>query len=165
MLQLLIKRLINVQVTHKSTVLSLFISYVLGLFLIGCEPNSHEPQASMAVDPSLCNFKSGPCTQSVADVDVELTISPWQTPSERPLELVISTSQEVSNIKVKVQGRDMFMGIIPVKLSQIDENKHQGSLIYGSCSSDYMVWSAIVSYEIDGVEKFTSFDFLADSER
>ncbi|WP_299804907.1 hypothetical protein [uncultured Shewanella sp.] len=165
MLKLLVKRLINVQVTHKSTVLSFSISFLLGLFLLGCEPKAHEPQASRAVDPSLCNFKSGPCAKTVADVDLELTISPWQTPSEQPLQLSITTSQAVGNIKVNVQGRDMFMGVIPVKLNQIDENKYQGNLIYGSCSSDYMVWSAIVSYEVDGVEQFTSFDFLADSER
>ena len=159
------KRLNIVQVTHKSTVLSLSSSFLLGLFLIGCEPNSHQPQASRAVDPSLCDFNSGPCTRTVADVDLKLTITPWQTPSEQPLQLSITTSRPLSNVKVKVQGRDMFMGIIPVKLNQIDENIHQGSLIYGSCSSDYMVWSAIVSYEVNGVEKFTSFDFLADSER
>ncbi|GIU10857.1 MULTISPECIES: hypothetical protein [unclassified Shewanella] len=163
MLKHLVERLNIVQVTHKSPVLGFSVGLVLGLFLLGCEPKAHEPQASRAVDTSLCNFKSGPCTKTVADVDLELTISPWQTPSEQPLQLSITTSQPLSNIKVKVQGRDMFMGIIPVKLNQIDENLHQGNLIYGSCSGDYMVWSAIVSYEIDGVEKFTSFDFLADN--
>lgn len=153
------------QVAHKSAVLSVMYSIIFGSFLLGCEPSHQEPQASRAVDPSLCNFKSGPCTQSVADVDIQLTISPWQTPSERPLQLLINTSRPLSNVNVKVQGRDMFMGIIPVKLSQIDKNNHKGTLIYGSCSSNYMVWSAVVSYEIDGVEKFTNFDFLADSER
>lgn len=163
MLTLLIKRLINVQVAHKPAVLSLACSILLGTFLLGCEPSQHEPQASRAVDPSLCNFKSGPCAQSVADVEIQLTVTPWQTPSERPLQLSIQTSQPLSNIKVKVQGRDMFMGVIPVKLTQIDENNHKGTLIYGSCSSNYMVWSAVVSYELDGIEHFTNFDFLADN--
>ncbi|MCL1108702.1 hypothetical protein L2719_03955 [Shewanella schlegeliana] len=151
------------QVTHKSAVLSFVYSIVLGTFVLGCEPSNQVPQASKAVEPSLCNFKSGPCAQSVADVDIQLTVSPWQTPSERPLQLSITTSQPLSNVKVKVQGRDMFMGIIPVKLTQIDENNHKGTLIYGSCSSNYMVWSAVVSYELDGVEYFTNFDFLADN--
>ncbi|ABZ76755.1 conserved hypothetical protein [Shewanella halifaxensis HAW-EB4] len=150
------------QVTHKSAVLGGVYICILGLFLLGCEPNNPESAGLKHVDTSLCNFKSGLCAQTVADVVIQLSITPWQAPSERPLQLNLNTSAEVGNVKVKLQGRDMFMGVIPVNLAKIGKNDYKAPLIYGSCSSGYMVWSAVVSFEVDGVERFTTFDFLAD---
>ncbi|GIU47968.1 hypothetical protein TUM4438_28300 [Shewanella sairae] len=163
MLKELMKRLINVQVTHKSRLLSFVIGIVLVAFLPGCEPNNQAVTAAKPIDTSLCNFKIGVCTKTVADVDIQLSLSPWQATSEKPLTLDINTSKAVSDLKVKLQGRDMFMGIIPVNLNQSTETDYNAELIYGSCSSGYMVWSAVVSYKVDGVEKFTTFDFLADN--
>ncbi|CAM3966923.1 hypothetical protein SHAQ108633_05565 [Shewanella aquimarina] len=57
----------------------------------------------------------------------------------------------------------MFMGVIPVILSETAKNTYKGTLIYGSCSSNYMVWRLIASFEIDGQSKAVMYDFLADN--
>ena len=151
------------QVTHKSTLLTILYSLIPVAFLLGCEPKNQDVTPSTPVDISLCSFKTGPCIKTVADVDIELSLNPWQAPSEQPIQITLHTSKPLSNVKVKLQGRDMFMGIIPVNLTQMGENGYNAPLIYGSCSSGYMVWSAVVSFEHNGVESFTTFDFLADN--
>ncbi len=57
----------------------------------------------------------------------------------------------------------MFMGIIPVKLSQLNEKQYSGQLIFGSCSSNYMVWRVFVSFKQNDELHVATFDFLADS--
>ena len=165
MLTELVKRLFIVQNTHKSVVLRVLYTFSLMMFVAACEPNSNNKATSFDADPGLCNFQIGACTKSVGDTDLALSISPWNTPSEKPLTLSLSSSKSVENVKVRIEGRDMFMGIIPVNLTEMAENSYQAPLIYGSCSSGYMVWQAIVSFEDNGVEKFTVFEFLADSEK
>lgn len=157
------KRLIIVQVPHKSAVLTVGLSFVLATFLLGCKPNQEPAASSSPVDTSLCTFKSGACIKTVANVEIQLSLNPWHAPSEKPLTLIVNTSKPVADLKVKLQGRDMFMGIIPVNLDQSSETDYNANIIYGSCSSGYMVWSAIVSFKVDGIEKFTTFDFLADN--
>ncbi|MCL1137314.1 hypothetical protein [Shewanella pneumatophori] len=151
------------QVTHKSAVLGFLVAGFSLLFLQGCEPNNPQFTAQKPIDTSLCSFKTDVCAKTVADVDIQLSLNPWQAPSEKPLTLTLNTSKPVENLKVKLQGRDMFMGIIPVNLTQTDKTNYQGELVYGSCSSGYMVWSAVVSFTSGGEEVFTTFDFLADN--
>lgn len=164
MLTELVKRLFIVQNTHKSIVLRVLSLCLIGLLISGCEPNANKKTNVFKADPSLCNFQIGPCTKSVNDIDLALSISPWNTPSEKPLTLNLTSSTKLENVNVRIEGRDMFMGIIPVNLTEIGKNSYQAPLIYGSCSSGYMVWQAIVSFEVNGIEKFTIFEFLADSD-
>lgn len=56
------------------------------------------------------------------------------------------------------------MGVIPVNMNKAGENIYKGELIYGSCSSDYMVWRAFVSFTQKGETKVAIFDFLADNQ-
>ncbi|WP_228371131.1 hypothetical protein [Shewanella piezotolerans] len=153
------------QYTHKSVVLRVLSSCLIALFFSGCEPNSNKNTTPFKADPGLCDFQIGACTKSVGATDLALSISPWNTPSEKTLSLNLTSSQTLENVKVRIEGRDMFMGIIPVNLTEIGKNSYQAPLIYGSCSSGYMVWQAIVSFEVNGVEKFTIFEFLADSDK
>ncbi|MDR8523862.1 hypothetical protein [Shewanella fidelis] len=151
------------QVTHNSAVLRFVTVSVFGLLLLGCEPNNESITVSQPEDPTLCSFKTDVCAKTVADVEIQLSLNPWQAPSEKPLTMFVTTSKSVTDLKVKLQGRDMFMGVIPVNLAQTDKTHYQGEFVYGSCSSGYMVWSAIVSFTIDDKELFTTFDFLADN--
>lgn len=135
------------------------------LFVAACEPNNNNKTTSFDADPGLCNFQIGACTKSVDGTDLALSISPWNTPSEKPLTLNLTSSNAIANVKVRVEGRDMFMGVIPVNLTETGKNNYQAPLIYGSCSSGYMVWQAIVSFEVNGTEKFAIYEFLADSDK
>ena len=121
--------------------------------------------APFLVDKTLCEFGLKACTQTVKDITVTLAISPTDTPSERPLDVYLDFTKPVDDLSVRVEGRDMFMGVIPIKLAQTAENRYQGNLIYGSCSSNYMVWRMFVSFSLDGQSQTVLFDFLADSNK
>ncbi|WP_237524195.1 hypothetical protein [Shewanella sp. KX20019] len=153
------------QNTHKSVVLRVLYTLFMAVIVSGCEPDNGKNVTSFKQETGLCNFQKGACSNTVDGTELNLRITPWNTPSEKPLELSLSSSVPLEKVKIRVEGRDMFMGIIPVNLAQETETSYNAPLIYGSCSSGYMVWQAIVSYEQDGIEKFTIFEFLADSEK
>ncbi|QYJ87877.1 hypothetical protein K0I73_09470 [Shewanella mesophila] len=141
------------------------------LTLIGCskvekpatEAVLSSAEAPFLVDKTLCEFGLKTCTQTINELTISLAISPTNTPSEKPLDVYLDFSKSVGDLSVRVEGRDMFMGVIPVFLNQTTENRYQGNLIYGSCSSNYMVWRMFVSFSLDGQSQTVLFDFLADS--
>ncbi|MCW3173767.1 hypothetical protein [Shewanella subflava] len=133
-------------------------------FLIACEPKVDTKPAPLAVDNSLCNFYAGACSKNVNEIEVQLSFAQAMAPSERPIDLTLTFSDEVSEVKMSVEGRDMFMGVIPVILKTEDQQTYQAQLIYGSCSSGYMVWRANVTFDYQGVSRQVWFDFLADAQ-
>ncbi|ABV36819.1 conserved hypothetical protein [Shewanella sediminis HAW-EB3] len=137
---------------------------MLGLFCSSCSHDAPKDVSKTTKDSSLCDFNAGKCTQSVAGVGFDLLITPYNSPSERPLTLELISSEPVNNLAMRVEGRDMFMGVIPVNLTKVDENLYNGQLIYGSCSSNYMVWRAFVTFNKEGSQHIVMFDFLADNE-
>lgn len=148
------------------------LAMVFSTLLMGCSKpdDSMEKGAlpgvetSFLVDDTLCEFALGRCTQDVQGATVSLGISPENTPSEQPLKVSLEFTKPIEDLKIRVEGRDMFMGIIPLKLAQSSESLYQGDLIYGSCSSNYMVWRMFVSFSIDEKSHTVLFDFLADND-
>lgn len=143
---------------------SLYLLLIWALFCSSCSQESPEDVSKTTKDSSLCDFSVGKCTQSVAGITFDLLVSPYNTPSEKPLTLELIGSEPVNNLTMRVEGRDMFMGVIPVNLTKVDENLYNGQLIYGSCSSNYMVWRAFVTFTKEGTQHAVMFDFLADNE-
>jgi hypothetical protein len=93
-----------------------------------------------------------------------LTMTPATAPSEKPLRFLLSSDQAIEDISIRIEGRDMFMGVIPVKVTQLSATSFQGDFIYGSCSSNYMVWRALISFSINKQPKTVYVDFLADND-
>lgn len=115
-------------------------------------------------DLSLCQFSQGPCRVSVNDIELVIELKPANAPSETPLQFRLSSDKPIENLSIKLEGRDMFMGVIPVRVTAIDRGMFSGDFIYGSCSSHYMVWRAFISFTVHGEPKIAFIDFLADSE-
>ncbi|MCL1142553.1 hypothetical protein [Shewanella gaetbuli] len=135
---------------------------ILLLLLTACDNQQAESDLLTIQDPSLCNFHASPCKQSVANVTVELDLDDPFATSEENINITMKFSQDVENVQMTVAGRDMFMGVIPVALKQQGRTL-TGQLIYGSCSSNYMVWRATVTFDYQDVARQVWFDFLADS--
>ncbi|WP_076536701.1 hypothetical protein [Shewanella sp. UCD-KL21] len=138
------------------------------VYLGGCNPQSNTKTVTTdVIDSSLCQFQQGECKLNVNGVELGLMINPVFTPSEKPLSIDLHFSIPVTDVKMRIEGRDMFMGVIPVNLTaeKNSNNSHfKGSAIYGSCSSNYMVWRALINYVVDGEPQSTWFDFLADNK-
>ncbi|NRD74071.1 hypothetical protein HQQ94_12660 [Shewanella sp. VB17] len=141
-----------------------FQPLIIAFLLVSCSPAPLKPIIATIKDDSLCQFTQGYCEQTVDDVIIKLLITPINTPSEKPLTVNLMSSEIISDINIRIEGRDMFMGIIPIVLNRITDYQYGGQLIYGSCSSHYMVWRAIVSFTLRGQTKIVIFDFLADNE-
>nr|WP_275974597.1 hypothetical protein [Shewanella algicola] len=135
------------------------------MFLMACDNKKNIENVSFPIDTTLCQFSAGECYKKVADLNVGLMLDPVHTPSEKPLNLTLKFSQAITNILVRVEGRDMFMGVIPVTLSAIENNQAHGTLIFGSCSSDYMVWRVFVTFDYQGQQRTLMYDFLADNSQ
>jgi|GEM_PF-910117 len=143
---------------------SLYLALMLVLFCSACSEDVPKDISKTVKDSSLCDFHVGRCSEDVAGITFKLLISPFNTPSEKPLTLELISSKPVNNLVMRIEGRDMFMGVIPVNLTKVDENLYNGQLIYGSCSSNYMVWRAFVTFTQEDVQHAVMFDFLADNE-
>jgi hypothetical protein len=135
------------------------------MFLTACDRPRTQKQQDLPIDETLCEFSLGECYQEVAGLQVGLLIDPVDTPSEKPLIVTLKSSQAITNVSMRIEGRDMFMGVIPVLLSQIKNTSYQGSLIFGSCSSNYMVWRVFVSFDYQQQPRTLMYDFLADNDK
>ena len=104
---------------------------------------------------NLCDFQSGYCLKE----SVKLKISPENAPSETWLTAQIVLPDNYRILKAHVEGRDMFMGYIPV---QFDDDL-VGRFRYGSCSSGYMVWKLVLKVQKDNLSsEIIEFEWLAD---
>lgn len=145
----------------EKSVLSIFLFSLC--FLIACERDKVGVETPFKVDVSLCDFYAGPCYQKVDNIDVQLGFTQPSAPSELPIDLSLQFSAPVTHVNMSVEGRDMFMGVIPVSVQSTNSQSFKAQLIYGSCSSNYMVWRANVAFDYDGVTRQVWFDFLADA--
>ncbi|MGI2169994.1 hypothetical protein ACROAE_07320 [Shewanella sp. MF05960] len=136
---------------------------ISSMFLVACDNKKNTDQTSFAEDLTLCQFSTGECSKNVADISVGLMIDPVHTPSEKPINITLKSTQAITNISMRIEGRDMFMGVIPVSLSSVTDNEAHGTLIFGSCSSNYMVWRAFVMFDYQNQQRTLIYDFLADN--
>ncbi|WP_299495370.1 hypothetical protein [uncultured Shewanella sp.] len=132
--------------------------------LLACEYQEIPSNTSLEISP-LCEFRASDCLKKTTnnEVEVVLHLSQPDAPSEVPFRFDLTTSQLVENVTMRLEGRDMFMGVIPVKLTPIDDTSFSGELLYGSCSSGYMVWNAIVTFDYLGKSHQLVFAILADN--
>jgi hypothetical protein len=120
------------------------------------------PESS--VDLTLCQFTQGQCQLDLAGLKLAVELTPSHAPSETPLSVKLTSSDAISEVKLRLEGRDMFMGMIPVKVQGVSSTEYQGDFIYGSCSSHYMVWRLFISVYHQGSTKSGYIDFLADND-
>ncbi|GGQ23890.1 hypothetical protein [Shewanella litoralis] len=146
---------------RKITTITLLI--ISSMFLMACDNAKNEEKNTFPKDLTLCQFSAGQCYKNVADLKVGLMIDPVHTPSEKPLNITLKSTQAITNVSIRIEGRDMFMGVIPVALSSVTDNEAQGTLIFGSCSSNYMVWRAFVTFDYQQQQRTLIYDFLADN--
>ncbi|MPY23903.1 hypothetical protein [Shewanella sp. YLB-07] len=152
---------------NLSVKLSLYTPLILAFLCSACSPQQQAetdfPASIFVKDTSLCNFSQASCNKQVTGINLSLLITPFNTPSEKPLTIELASSEAINDVTMRIEGRDMFMGVIPVKLSKLNEKQYNGQLIFGSCSSNYMVWRAFVNFTKNGEPQVAIFDFLADS--
>lgn len=143
----------------------LFLVVLLSGLLSACKPVGEGMSGDVSGDKTLCDFSRGSCSSKSGDLTIFLQLVPDFAPSEQPIDVKISADGVITDLTMKLEGRDMFMGVIPVVLNAEADNKFTGQMIFGSCSSGYMVWRATLSFVHNGEQKHLWFDFLADAPK
>ncbi|MGI1943927.1 hypothetical protein [Shewanella glacialipiscicola] len=144
------------------TPLRLYLFILLTFGLTACKEEAKLMPLKSSLDTSLCQFSKGECVKQVENIKLTFSLSPGNAPSEKPLTLSLSSTLPITDVNIRLEGRDMFMGMIPVKMQQSDDTTYIGQFVYGSCSSGYMVWRGFVSFRLNGQDHTVIVDFLAD---
>ncbi len=133
------------------------------LIITSCGDTKPKKNKPDQIDRSLCQFYKVSCTKEINGVKITLLIDPKSVPSEKKLTLKLSSNKPIKIKSARIEGRDMFMGIIPVQFNYITNIDLLGETTLGSCTSGYMVWRLIVNIDINGTSSSVFYDFLADN--
>lgn len=88
----------------------------------------------------ICDLSHTPCSALMGEKPLTVAIKELPLRAEHDFAIVITGGDPASKpIKVWLEGRDMFMGTIPVSFEQI-AGGWQGTTLVGSCTSPVMVW-------------------------
>ena len=148
----------------------LTIFKILSLFIIildisACGQKDKNNSEEGLIELPLCQFSSNSCQKDIQGVKFTIKITPEQVPSGKTLKLIINTDTPIESLTARIEGRDMFMGIIPIAINQTKTGQYQANVIIGSCASGYMVWRLFISADHQGKQINTSIDFLADNDK
>ena len=133
------------------------------LVITSCGDSKQKNGKPDQIDGSLCQFSQGSCTKEINGVKITLLINPKTVPSEKNIQLKLSVNKPVKIKSARIEGRDMFMGMIPIKFNSIKNKEFLGDAILGTCASGYMVWRLIVNIDVNGTPSTVFYDFLADN--
>ncbi|RYV01430.1 hypothetical protein SOPP22_13640 [Shewanella sp. OPT22] len=133
------------------------------LLVCSCGDSKQKNAIPDQIDRSLCNFLVSSCLKEANGAEIALFISPNTVPSEQDLTISLKSNKNITIKSARIEGRDMFMGVIPIKVKELNNNDFSANAILGSCASGYMVWRLFVTYELNGQTSTVFYDFLADN--
>lgn len=110
---------------------------------------------------TLCDFQRQNCTVAAANGQIyTLKANPKNVQSEAEITFTLVSSQHnaIKIISAWIEGKDMYMGKIPLFFN---ENKYapKATTMIGVCTEDSMVWVMHITIEIDGKIEHLLFDF------
>ena len=93
-----------------------------------------------ATQDQICDLSRGSCTARPDNDAAQVWISALPVRAEHPFIIELAASdQRIGPVKAWLEGRDMFMGTIPV-LFEPRDGGWQAEVLVGSCTSPLMVW-------------------------
>ena len=88
----------------------------------------------------ICDLAHSSCSVLIGDVPLTVAVNQSPVRAERDFELRLTGGDPaITPVNAWLEGRDMFMGTIPVQFEQI-AGGWQGTTLVGSCTSSVMVW-------------------------
>ncbi len=88
----------------------------------------------------ICDLSHTPCSALIGDKPLTIAIKELPLRAEHDFAIAITGGDPaIKPVKATLEGKDMFMGTIPVSFEQID-GQWQGVTQVGSCTSPVMIW-------------------------
>ncbi|TKB45823.1 hypothetical protein [Thalassotalea mangrovi] len=109
-----------------------------------------------------CNFQEEPCRYNASWGQVNLTSSTNKVVSETEFQLFLDAIPG-ADFEIKsafLQGRDMYMGKIPVFFNSQNES-YRADIMLGACTESQMVWRLNINVMIKQAPQTLLFDFVS----
>ncbi|WDD97259.1 hypothetical protein [Thalassomonas actiniarum] len=131
-----------------SPVFILMFSFVFSL-LAGCQPA--DKKSPVNVEPQ-CLAQQSECVVRTPGGDFRVLFNVDKVLTETPFEVTVEYQgkQSVKNISGYLEGRDMFMGKIPLFLTGQSEHQYLAEVMLGSCAQPSMIWRLWLTAEFAG---------------
>ncbi len=158
----------------KNCFLSYFTVFSLALiFLSGCKPTNNLAGSAQQVstDKFRCLASQNQCsiTNQLGTFDITFSVDPVLT--EMPFHIMVDYQGEAEGLKLTayLEGKDMFMGKVPVMFKPNADNSKRfiAETMLASCSEDIMTWKLNVTVESALQASITPMTFIIefDSKR
>jgi hypothetical protein len=154
-------------------VLKIISIFSISLLISGCKPATvQKHDISQKISPSHCIESQSQCEINTKLANFSLKFSQLQLSgkikTELPFIIELSGSPVIdskvseiqtlgiTNVSAYLEGRDMFMGQVPVFFEKVDEsNVFQAQSLLANCTEEQMVWRLWVTVESEeGTQNF-----------
>ncbi|MEZ6960375.1 MULTISPECIES: hypothetical protein [unclassified Aeromonas] len=126
--------------SRKVMHLGLVLALLLGLIAYRTWFSTENSAAPAPIKDQICDLSHSSCTVFVGEKPLTVAVAELPVRAERDFALRMTGGEPaITPVKAWLEGRDMFMGTIPVKFEQISGG-WQGTTLVGSCTSPTMVW-------------------------
>ncbi len=126
------------------------------IIIVGCNPVKN--QEIVKVEPH-CISQQSLCSIQSDEFELEIMFDINKIVTETPINIFVdlkrfdSTKFTIKGISGFLEGKDMFMGKIPLFFSeQGNLNLYQSPLLLGSCSETEMVW--LLNLKVELLDKY-----------
>jgi len=129
----------------------LMFSFSLAL-LTGCQPA--QKNIPLKVEPQ-CIEQQSNCVVNTPKGDFTVLFNVDRVVTETPFEIQVQYqgSGEVAKISGYLEGRDMFMGKIPLFFVGENSNQYLAEVMLGSCAQPSMIWRLWLKVEFAGQDE------------
>ncbi|TNH83339.1 hypothetical protein CF138_16870 [Aeromonas hydrophila] len=130
------ERLTSRKIVHLAIVLAILLGLVAYRTWFG---NVQTAVAGSEKD-QICDLSHTSCDTRLGDKPLTVRVAALPVQAERDFVIQLQGGDPaVTPVKAWLEGRDMFMGTIPVNF-EATEQGWQGTTLVGSCTSPMMVW-------------------------
>ncbi len=175
LIKLVLQQKVGFSVCHNHFQISLKKLSVIGfLFLISaCKPVSEQSAThSETALVAQCITSQSQCEINTEFGEFSVKFSQHQLSDKVKTELPFfieltqtfqqNTMQSITNATAYLEGRDMFMGKVPVFFDQISEgNVYLAQSLLANCSEEQMVWRLWITVELKDKTKTFFVDFTS----
>ncbi|WP_440877280.1 hypothetical protein [Thalassotalea sp. PLHSN55] len=135
--------------------------------MTGCKPSVEQP--SLYVEPA-CLAEQNICRVTTPIAEFEVRFNVKKVRAEIPFEIVIVSQESIEDLQFNahLEGKDMFMGKVPVFFQSLedDNNVVKASTLLASCSEDVMTWQLVLTVSSDQQSEQSATVFVEfDSSR
>ncbi|TBR79098.1 hypothetical protein DU474_04955 [Campylobacter novaezeelandiae] len=143
-------------------IFSIIILYIIFDFYI-LDGTRLTTKTSSASVKNTCDLNLKDCIYTFNNEKILISVNPKpiKALNTNKIKIAIKSNKIYNDLKLRVYGINMFMGITEINLYKIKDNTFEGNIILSSCTKDLMRFKADVLEN----DKLTDFSFEFDIKK